>query len=67
MEPCISCGQVNCQTSFQGGYHEIQNDKFHEEFDALEKASEAGDKKVVKDQTHELLDACVVCHERFKK
>ena len=43
------------------------DDKFHEEFDALEKAAEAGNKKVVKDQTHKLLDACVVCHERFKK
>ena len=43
------------------------DDKFHEEFEALEKAAEAGNKKVVKDQIHKLLDACVVCHERFKK
>jgi soluble cytochrome b562 len=43
------------------------DDKFHEEFEVLEKAAEAGNKKVVKDQTHKLLDACVVCHERFKK
>ena len=43
------------------------DDKFHEEFDAFEKAAEAGNKKVVKDQTHKLVDACVVCHERFKK
>jgi len=43
------------------------DDKFHEEFEALEKAAEAGNKKMVKDQTHKLLDACVVCHERFKK
>jgi cytochrome c556 len=43
------------------------DDKFHEEFEALEKAAETGNKKVVKDQTHKLLDACVVCHERFKK
>jgi cytochrome c556 len=43
------------------------DDKFHEDFEILEKAAEAGNKKVVKDQTHKLLDACVVCHERFKK
>ena len=43
------------------------DDKFHEEFEALEKAAEAGNKKVVQDQTHKLLDACVVCHERFRK
>ena len=43
------------------------DDKFHEEFEVLEKAAEAGNKKVVQDQTHKLLDACVVCHERFKK
>lgn len=43
------------------------DDKFHEEFKVLEKAAEAGNNKVVKDQTHKLLDACVVCHERFKK
>jgi len=43
------------------------DDKFHEDFDALEKAAEAGNKKSVKDLAHKLLDACVVCHERFKK
>jgi cytochrome c556 len=43
------------------------DDKFHEEFEVLEKAAETGDKKIVQAQTHKLLDACVVCHERFKK
>ena len=43
------------------------DDKFHEEFEKLEKAVEADNKKVVLDQTHKLLDACVFCHERFKK
>jgi cytochrome c556 len=41
--------------------------KFHEDFASLEKAAEKGQKKVVKDQTHKLLDGCVVCHERFRK
>lgn len=43
------------------------DDKFHEEFQVLEKGAEAGNKKVVKEQTHKLLDACVVCHEGYKK
>jgi cytochrome c556 len=41
--------------------------KFHEDFGALEKAAGKGQRKVVKDQTHKLLDGCVVCHERFRK
>ena len=41
--------------------------KFHEDFEALEKAAGKGQKKVVKDQTHKLLDGCVVCHERFRE
>lgn len=43
------------------------DDKFHEDFESLAKAAETGKKKLVKDQTHKLLDACVVCHERFRK
>jgi cytochrome c556 len=43
------------------------DDKFHEDFEVLEKAAEAGNKKLVKDLTHKLLDVCVACHERFKK
>jgi cytochrome c556 len=43
------------------------DDKFHDRFWALEKAAEKGQKKVVKDQTHKLLDDCVVCHEGFRK
>ena len=43
------------------------DNKFRRKFEALEKAAEAGKKKVVKDQIHKLFDACVVCHERFRK
>ena len=41
--------------------------KFYGDFEALEKAAGKGEKKVVKDQTHKLLDGCVVCHERFRE
>jgi cytochrome c556 len=43
------------------------DDKFHEEFEALERSAESGNKRTVQAQTHKLLDACVVCHERFRK
>ena len=43
------------------------DNKFCKEFEALEKAAEAGKTKVVKDQIHKLFDACVVCHKRFRK
>ena len=43
------------------------DNEFRRKFEGLEKAAEAGKKKVVKDQIHKLFDACVVCHERFRK
>jgi len=43
------------------------DDKFHKEFEILEEAAERGQKGVVQDQTHKLFDACVVCHEKFRK
>jgi cytochrome c556 len=43
------------------------DDKFHEEMEVLAKAAEEGNKNLVLKQTHKLLDACVVCHEGFKK
>jgi len=43
------------------------NIKFHEDLASLEKAAEKGQKKLVKDRTHKLLDGCVICHERFRK
>jgi len=42
-------------------------DKFYKDFEALVKSVEKGHKEVVKDQTCKLLDACVICHERFRK
>ena len=43
------------------------DNKFQKTFEALEEAAEKGQKEVVKDQIHKLFDACVVCHERFRK
>lgn len=69
VEETISTGQKIKLPKNQGRFKEfvMLDDKFHEEFEALEKAAEGGKKKVVKDQTHKLFDACVVCHERFRK
>jgi len=43
------------------------DNEFLRKFGVLEKAAEAGKKKVVKDQIHKLFNDCVVCHERFRK
>ena len=43
------------------------DDRFHKDFDALLKAAEKGNKKVAKGKTHKLFDACVSCHENFRK
>ncbi len=43
------------------------DDQFHKDLEALAKAAETGQKKVVKNLTPKLLDACVVRHERFRK
>ena len=43
------------------------DNNFFKKFEALEKSAEAGKKRMVKDHIHKLFDACVVCHERFRK
>jgi hypothetical protein len=35
--------------------------------DALEKAAQTGNKKMVESLSHKLLDACGVCYEGFKR
>jgi len=41
--------------------------QFHIGLEELSGAAETGQKKVVKNLTHRLLDECVGCHERFRK
>ena len=69
VEKAVKAGQKTTLQKNQDKVNEFVelDDKFHEEFEILEKAVEAGHKKIVLQQTHKLLDACVVCHERFKK
>ena len=43
------------------------DDKFHKDFEALVKVAGKGPKEIVKDRTYKIMDACVVCHERFRK
>ncbi len=69
VEKAVKAGQKIVLQKNQDQFKEFVelDDKFHEDFEAIEKAAEAGNKNLVKDLTHKLLDACVVCHERFKK
>ena len=41
--------------------------QFHIDLEELSAAAETGQKKVIKNLTHKLLDECVGCHERFRK
>jgi len=43
------------------------DEQFHTDLEELSKAAETGQKKVVKNYAHKLLDACVVCHEKYRK
>jgi cytochrome c556 len=69
VEDAISAGQRIKLPKNQDKFKEFVelDDKFHEDLGALEKAAETGQKKVAKNQTHKLLDACVACHEKFRK
>lgn len=69
VEKAINAGEKIILPKNQDKFEEFikLDDKFHKDFEALEKAAEKGQKKVVKDQTHKLLDDCVVCHEGFRK
>ena len=68
-EEAISTGQKielpKNQDKFKG-FVKLDN-KFQKDFEALEEAAEKGQKQVVKDKIHKLFDACVFCHERFRK
>jgi cytochrome c556 len=68
-EEAISTGQKIELPKNQDKFKEFVklDNKFHKDFEALEETSEKGQKEVVKDKTHKLFDACVVCHERFRK
>ena len=41
--------------------------QFHIDLEELSSAAQTGQKKVVRNLAHRLLDACVACHERFRK
>ncbi len=41
--------------------------QFHIDLAELSSAAQTGQKKVVRNLAHKLLDACVACHERFRK
>lgn len=43
------------------------DEKFHAGLEKLIEASKKGDMKNVREQTHRLLDSCVVCHDKFRK
>ncbi len=69
VEKAVKAGQKITLQKNQDKFKEFVelDDKFHEEMELLAKAAEEGNKNLVLKQTHKLLDACVVCHEGYKK
>jgi len=69
VEEAISAGQKIQLPKNKNKFKEFVklDDKFHKDLETLEEAAEKGQKGVVKDLTHKLFDACVACHERFRK
>jgi len=43
------------------------DEQFHIDLEELSKAAQTGQKKVVRNYAHRLLDSCVVCHEKYRK
>jgi len=69
IEKAINAGEKIILPKNQNKFGEFikLDNRFHKDFESLVKAAEKGHRRVAKDQTHKLLDACVVCHERFRK
>ena len=69
VEKAVKAGQRILLPKNQGQFREFLklDEQFHVELEELSKAAETGQKKVVKNYAHKLLDACVVCHEKYRK
>ncbi len=69
VEKAITAGRMIPLPKNQGQFREFLrlDDQFHIDLEELNKAAQTGQKKVVKNYTHKLLDACVVCHEKYRK
>jgi cytochrome c556 len=69
VEKAVKSGQKILLPRNQGQLREFLylDEQFHINLEELGRAAETGQKKVVKNYAHKLLDACVVCHEKYRK
>lgn len=69
VEKALKAGQTITLPKNQSQFRKFVelDDQFHDDLEKLAKAAKTGQKKVVKNYTHKLLDSCVVCHEKFRK
>ena len=69
VENAVKAGQQILLPRNQSQFREFLklDEQFHINLEELSKAAETGQKKVVKNYAHKLLDACVVCHEKYRK
>ena len=69
VEKAISAGQMISLPKNQSQFREFLrlDEQFHIDLEELSKAAQTGQKKVVRNYAHRLLDSCVVCHEKYRK
>jgi cytochrome c556 len=69
VEKAVEAGKKILLPKNQSQFREFLklDEQFHIHLEELTKAAETGQKKVVKNYAHKLLDACVVCHEKYRK
>jgi cytochrome c556 len=69
IERALKAGQKVILPKNQGQIREFirLDDQFHSDLEDLTRAAETGQRKVVKNYAHRLLDSCVVCHEKFRR
>jgi cytochrome c556 len=69
IEKAIRAGQKILLPKNQSQFREFLrlDEQFHIDLEALSRAAETGQKKVVRNYAHKLLDSCVVCHEKYRK
>jgi cytochrome c556 len=69
VEKAVKAGQKILLPKNQSQLREFLylDEQFHINLEGLSRAAETGQKKVVKNYAHKLLDACVVCHEKYRK
>jgi len=69
VEQAIKTGQKILLPKNQSQLREFLrlDEQFHVDLEELNKSAQTDQKKAVRNYAHKILDACVVCHEKYRK